>query len=77
MSKFVVVKDVNEDLIIVDEAACGIRLWKALIDHCVIVYPKNFVKINLIFENFFFSSGHFFKVSQIELSIIKVNNCKL
>ena len=59
------------------KAAGDIRLWKAFIGHCVVIYPKNFININLIFKYFFFCSGFFLKVSQIELSVVKVNDRKL
>ncbi len=37
MSKFVVVKDVNENMIIVDEATGDVRFWEAFVNHGVII----------------------------------------
>lgn len=64
-------------MVVIYKAAGDIRLWEAFIGHCVVVYPKNFIYINFIFKYFFFCSGFFLEVSQIELSIVEVNDRKL
>lgn len=63
MCKFIVIKDINEQMIIVDKAASDIRVWKAFVNHCVIVDSKYFINVDFIFFNLFFCSGHFFEVS--------------
>jgi hypothetical protein len=63
VSEFVIVKDVNEDMVIVHETAGDVRLWEALVSHSVVVYSQNFIDINFIFKYFFFCSGRFFEIS--------------
>ena len=76
MAKFVIIKDVNENMVVIYKATCDIGIRKTFISHCVVVDAKNFIDIYFIFKNFFFSSGNLFEVSQIEISIIKINHSK-
>ena len=67
--------DVNQ--VIGDKRTSYKGVWKHGVAHCVVINPNQLINIQLIILDFFSSSAHLAKGSEVEAAVVVVTDCVL